>query len=125
MYGYDLDFTLCGIISQFDATCMSLPWTICLIIWNTQKYIAQLILPFFNPLSYPTYLWAAVRSGRAPVEVVLGQKEGRIGHVQDGVVHQYNLAEVKLVGETLPFGFVQNTLVVVIPAVEERISKEG
>ena len=57
--------------------------------------------------------------------MVLGQKEGRIGHVKDGVVHQHDLTEVKLVGETLPFGFVQNTLVVVIPAVEERISKEG
>lgn len=47
--------------------------------------------------------------------MVLGQEEGRVGHVQDGVVHQHHLAEVKLVGETLPFCFVQNPLVVVIP----------
>lgn len=68
------------------------------------------------PQSYPSYLWAAVWCGGAPVEVVLGQEEGRVGHVQDGVVHQHDLAEVKLVGEPLPFGFVQNALVVVIPA---------
>lgn len=52
--------------------------------------------------------------------MILGQKEGRVGHVQDGVVHQHDLTEVKLVGETLPFGFVQNALVVVIPAKEEE-----
>lgn len=58
--------------------------------------------------------------------MVLGQKEWRVGHVQDGVVHQHDLTEVELVGETLPFGFVQNALVVVIPAKEEeKISKEG
>lgn len=76
---------------------------------------------------HPTlrYLWAAVGGGGATVEVVLGQKEGRVGHVQDGVVHQHNLTEVKLVGEALPFGFVQNTLVVVIPAMKERKSKQG
>lgn len=68
----------------------------------------------------PPYLRAAVRGGGAPVEVVLGQKEGRVGHVQNGVVHQHHLAEVKLVGETLPFGFVQNALVVVIPAKRRR-----
>lgn len=64
------------------------------------------------------YLWAAVWCGGAPIEVVLGQKEGRVGHIQDGVVHQHHLAEVELVGETLPFGFVQNPLVVVIPEKE-------
>lgn len=48
--------------------------------------------------------------------MILGQEEGGVGHVQDGVVHQDHLTEVKLVGETLPFGFVQNALVVVIPA---------
>ena len=83
--------------------------------------------PLPVPPSYPSYLWATVGCGGAPVEVVLGQKEGRVGHVQDGVVHQHDLAEVKLVGEAFPFGFVQNALVVVIPAQaeEERISKEG
>lgn len=82
--------------------------------------------PLTNPPSYPVYLWAAVWCGGAPVEMVLGKEEGRAGHVQDGVVHQHNLTEVKLVGETLPFGFVQNTLVVVIPAKErERILMEG
>lgn len=50
--------------------------------------------------------------------MVLGQKEGRVSHVQDGVVHQHHFTEVKLVGEPLPFGFVQNALVVVIPAEE-------
>lgn len=73
-----------------------------------------------------SHLRGALRCGGAPVEVVLGQEEGRVGHVQDGIVHQYNLTEVELVGETLPFGFVQNTLVVVIPAKEEgRVSMEG
>jgi len=82
--------------------------------------------PLPVPSSSPPYLGAAVWSGGAPVEVVLGQKEGRVGHVQKGVVHQHYLAEVKLVCETLPFGFVQNALIVVIPAEEkERISKEG
>ncbi len=57
--------------------------------------------------------------------MVLGQKEGRVGHVQDGVVHQHHLTEVKLVGETLSFGFVQNALVVVIPAKEGGEDIEG
>lgn len=58
--------------------------------------------------------------------MVLSQKERAVGHVQNGIVHQYHLTEVKLVGETFPFGFVQNPLVVVIPAKKgERISKEG
>ena len=79
-----------------------------------------------NSPSWLSYLWAAVWCGRAPIEVVLGQKEGRVGHVQDGVVHQHHLTEVKLVGETLSFGFVQNPLVVVIPAKEEvSISMKG
>lgn len=82
-------------------------------------------MPPLSPVT-SSYLWAAVRCGGAPIEVVLGQKERRVGHVQDGVVHQYHLTEVKLVGETLAFGFVQNALVVVIPAKgeERRISKE-
>lgn len=53
--------------------------------------------------------------------MVLGQEEGGGGHVQERVVHQYHLAEVELVGETLPFGFVQNALVVVVPAKGEDI----
>lgn len=58
--------------------------------------------------------------------MILGQKEGRVGHVQDGVVHQHHLTEVELVGEALPFGFVQNAFVVVIPAKDEdSISKQG
>lgn len=58
--------------------------------------------------------------------MILGQKEGRVGHVQDGVVHQHHLTEVELVGEAFPFGFVQNAFVVVIPAKDEdSISKQG
>lgn len=66
------------------------------------------------------YLRCAVGCAGASVEVVLGQKEGRVGHVQDGVVDQHHFAEVKLVSEALPFGFVQNALVVVIPATQRR-----
>lgn len=51
--------------------------------------------------------------------MVLGQEKRRGGHVQDGVVDQHHFAEVKLVGEAFPFGFVQNALVVVVPAKEE------
>lgn len=58
------------------------------------------------PPSYHSYLRAAVWRSGAPIEVILGQEEGRVGHVQDGVVHQHHLTEVKLVGETLSFGFV-------------------
>lgn len=47
--------------------------------------------------------------------MVLGQEKWRVGHVQDGVVDQHHFAEVKLVGEAFPFGFVQNALVVVVP----------
>lgn len=64
---------------------------------------------------HPSYLWAAVWSSRAPIEVVLGQKEGAVGHVQDGVVDQNHLAEVKLVGEAFAFGLVQDAFVVVVP----------
>lgn len=85
--------------------------------------------PLPIPLSYRSYLWAAVRSSRAAVKVVLGQEEGRVCHVQNGVVNQYHFTEVKLVGEPFPFGFVQNALVIVIPAEEERdgerISMQG
>lgn len=76
------------------------------------------------PPSSPSYLWAAFWCSRAPVEVILGQEEGRVGHVQDGVVHQHHLTEVKLVGETLPFGFVQNALVVVISAKDKTSRRE-
>lgn len=48
--------------------------------------------------------------------MVLGQEKWRVGHVQDGVVDQHHFAEVKLVGEAFPLGFVQNALVVVVPA---------
>lgn len=65
--------------------------------------------------------------------MVLGQKEGAVGHVEDGVVDQHHLTEVKLVGEAFAFGLVQNPFVVVIPAMgreekregEKGISKEG
>lgn len=56
--------------------------------------------------------------------MVLGQKEGTVGHVQDGVVDQYHFTEVKLVGESFAFGLVQNPFVVVIPAME-RVKKSG
>lgn len=59
-----------------------------------------------KPPSSHSYLRAAVWCGWAPIEVILGQEEGRVGHVQDGVVHQHHLTEVELVGETLSFGFV-------------------
>lgn len=82
--------------------------------------------PLPVPPAYPSYLWGAVWCGGAAVEVILGQKEGRVGHVQDGVVHQHHLAEVELVGETFPFGFVQNAFVVVIPAKDEgSMLKQG
>lgn len=68
----------------------------------------------------PLYLWAAVGSRRASSEVVLCQKEWRVGHVQDGVVDQHHFAEVKLVGEAFPFGFVQNALVVVVPVKQKE-----
>lgn len=35
-------------------------------------------------------------------------------HVDEGVVDQHQLVEVKLVGEPLPFGLVQDPLVVVV-----------
>lgn len=73
----------------------------------------------------PSHLWAAVWCSRASVEVVLGQKEGAVGHVQDGVVDQHHLTEVKLVGESLAFGLVQNALVVVIPAMEREEKGKG
>lgn len=84
----------------------------------------HIVRPLPIPLSYRSYLGAAVWSSRSPVKVVLGQKEGRVSHVQDGVVHQHHFTEVKLVGEPLPFGFVQNALVVVIPAEEEEEEEE-
>lgn len=46
--------------------------------------------------------------------MVLEQERGA-GHVQQRIVHQHHLTKVKLVGETLPFGFVQNTLIIVVP----------
>lgn len=52
--------------------------------------------------------------------MVLGQEKWRVGHVQDGVVDQHHFAEVKLVGEAFPFGFVQNALVVVVPVKKIR-----
>lgn len=57
--------------------------------------------------------------------MVLGQKEGAVGHVQDGVVDQHHLTEVELVGEAFAFGLVQNPLVVVIPAMEREDKREG
>lgn len=67
-------------------------------------------------ICFASYLWTTVRCSGAAIEVILSQKEGRIGHVQDGVVHQHHFTEVELVREAFPFGFVQNALVVVIPA---------
>ena len=37
-------------------------------------------------------------------------------HVDEGVVDQHQLVEVELVGEPLPFGLVEDSLVVVISA---------
>lgn len=71
--------------------------------FNLTKY-TKIFLPV-TP-SYHSYLRAAVWSSGAAVEVILGQKKGGVGHVQYGVVHQHHLTEVKLVGETLSFGFV-------------------
>lgn len=67
---------------------------------------------------------AAVWGGGAPVEVVLGHQERGAGHVQERVVDQDHLTEVKLVGEALSFGFVQNALVVVVPG-EGRMGRGG
>ena len=67
-------------------------------------------------LPSPPYLRAAVGGGGAPVgEVVLGQQEGGVGHVQQWVVDQYHFAEVELVGEALALGLVQDALVVIVP----------
>lgn len=55
--------------------------------------------------------------------MVLGQQEWRASHVKQRVVHQHNLAEVELVGESLALGFVQNALVVVVPASRKRSRK--
>lgn len=39
-------------------------------------------------------------------------------HVDEGVVDQHQLVKVELVGEPLPFGLVQDPLVVVVPEEE-------
>lgn len=57
--------------------------------------------------------------------MVLGQEKWRVGHVQDGVVDQHHFAEVKLVGEAFPFGFVQNALVVVVPVKKNGWGRGG
>lgn len=44
-------------------------------------------------------------------------------HVDEGVVDQHQLVEVKLVGEPLPFGLVEDPLVIVVPE-ETRADSE-
>lgn len=45
--------------------------------------------------------------------------------VDEGVVGHHQLAEVEFVGEALPFGLVQNPLVVVIPGKQQTIAKSA
>lgn len=76
--------------------------------------------PQFGDPSVLTHLGGKGRSiwPRRPRKGTRGQQEwgarGGCCHIQQWVIDKYDFAEVELVGEPLPFGLMENPLVVVV-----------